>query len=99
MVQPERKSRETILKELADLRRQLSDLEQQVVSLDPDSDVSAGGQPATLSSHTHRVPTTITQPMTSLQLGLESITIASQLLAAETNLEQMSTLFVNAPIN
>lgn len=46
MEQPERKSREQILKELADLSQQLTDLEQQVVSSDPNSDVSVGSQSA-----------------------------------------------------
>jgi LuxR family maltose regulon positive regulatory protein len=51
MEQPEQKSREQILKELADLRRQLSDLEQQVVNVDRNSDLSAGGQSATPPSY------------------------------------------------
>jgi GAF domain-containing protein len=37
------------------------------------------------------VLTTITQPITSIQLDLDSITSASQLLSAETNLEQLLT--------
>jgi PAS domain S-box-containing protein len=48
-----------------------------------------------ISHHTHRAPTTITQPTTPNQLELESITIASQLLAAETNLEQLCTKMID----
>jgi GAF domain-containing protein len=40
---------------------------------------------------TGKISTTIAQPITSIQLDLESITSASQLLAAETNLEQLCT--------
>ena len=42
----------------------------------------------------HRVTTPITQPITPTQLDLESITTASQLLAAETNLDQLCTKMI-----
>ena len=51
MEQPEQKSREQIMKELAALRRQLSDLEQQVVSFDPNSDVTAGYESTAVTSY------------------------------------------------
>jgi PAS domain S-box-containing protein len=41
-----------------------------------------------------KIFTTITQPITSIQLDLESITSASQLLAAETNLDQLCTKMI-----
>ena len=44
-----------------------------------------------VSLDAHRTHTSIPQPITSIQLDLESITGASQLLAAETNLEQLCT--------
>ena len=39
--------------------------------------------------------TTITQPITAIQLDLESVTSASQALAAETDLEQLCTKMMN----
>ena len=43
---------------------------------------------------TSKIFTSITQPITSIQLDLESITSASQLLAAETDLDQLCTKMI-----
>jgi PAS domain S-box-containing protein len=54
-----------------------------------------GTAPKEQPDTTGRIFTTITQPITSIQLDLESITSASQLLAAETDLDQLCTKMIS----
>ncbi len=56
--------------------------------------LSAIFQPKTIKldspDGTAKIRTTVSQPMTAVQIDLDSITSASQLLSAETDLERLS---------